>query len=161
MHEHETVCVEPLCLELTWHAGLLIQVKLRWSRPGDAGLLLTNRSAAQAKWLQGYLAGRPEPCPQIPLDWGRLSAFSRQVLVTLQARVPAGQWLSYGELAKLCGCPGAARAVGRVMAANPWPLLVPCHRVLGSAGQMTGFRGGLDIKRFLLKIEGTRFSPSD
>lgn len=164
MHKHETVRVDPLCLELTWHAGLLIHVKLRWNTPGDVVRVVTPWSAPLTEWLRGYLAckleHRPENPPDISLDWERVSGFSRQVLATLQARVPAGQWVSYGELARFCGHPGAARAVGRAMASNPWPLFVPCHRVLGSFGQLTGFGGGLDIKSFLLKTEGVRFSPS-
>jgi len=176
MHKHETVRAGPLCLELTWRAGLLNHVKLRWSTPGDTVRALTPWAAPLTEWLRGYLAGRPEPCPEIPpkippkippeippeipLDWEKMSGFSRQVLATLQTQVSAGQWISYGKLAEFCGCPGAARAVGRVMATNPWPLLVPCHRVLGSAGQLTGFGCGLDIKLFLLKTEGVRFSPS-
>jgi len=160
MHKHETVRVDPLCLELIWHAGLLIHVKLRWSIPDDTAWVVTPWAASLREWLRGYLAGQPESCPEMPLNWEKVSDFSRQVLATLWARVPAGQWISYGKLAELCGRPGAARAVGRAMATNPWPLLVPCHRVLGSAGQLIGFGGGLDIKLFLLKAEGILFSPS-
>lgn len=164
MHKHETVRVDPLCLELTWHSGLLIHVKLRWNMPGDVVQVATPWSAPLTEWLRGYLTGtlehRLEVPPEIPLDWEKVSGFSRRALETLRARVSAGQWVSYGELAELCGRPGAARAVGRAMASNPWPLLVPCHRVLGSTGRLTGFGGGLDIKSFLLKTEGIIFSPS-
>lgn len=169
MYKHEIVHAGPLCLELTWHTGLLNHVKLRWSTPGDTVRVVTPWAAPLTAWLRGYLAGQPrpgqpEPCPEIPpeipLDWKKVSGFSRQVLATLQTQVSAGQWISYGKLAERCKRPGAARAVGQVLATNPWPLLVPCHRVLGSAGQLTGFGCGLDIKSFLLKTEGVRFSPS-
>jgi methylated-DNA-[protein]-cysteine S-methyltransferase len=70
------------------------------------------------------------------------------------ARIPIGRTLTYGELAAKVGKPQAARAVGRVMATNPFPLLVPCHRVLGSDRTLHGYGGGLPMKAALLKAEG-------
>lgn len=157
---HEIVRCDPLCLELTWITGLLTHSRLRWSRPGDESRSVTVWHQPLAAWLSELLTGSRRPCPQIPLDWEQVSGFSSLVLSVLQEEVQAGHWISYGGLAQRCGRPLAARAVGRAMAANPWPLIVPCHRVLGGAGQLTGFGGGLDIKVFLLKTEGVRFSPS-
>jgi methylated-DNA-[protein]-cysteine S-methyltransferase len=68
-------------------------------------------------------------------------------------RIPYGETLSYGELADRIGNPGAARAVGRANACNPIPIIVPCHRVIGADGSLTGFGGGLDTKRRLLDLE--------
>ena len=68
--------------------------------------------------------------------------------------IPRGQTRTYGELARMAGSPGAARAVGQAMARNPWPIIVPCHRVLGSDGALTGFGGGVDMKRRMLQMEG-------
>ena len=73
------------------------------------------------------------------------------------AQVPYGQTVSYGELADQAGRPGCARAVGSAMAANPLAVVLPCHRVVGSDGRLTGFGGGLHRKRFLLELE----SPHD
>ena len=78
--------------------------------------------------------------------------FFRQVWEALR-QVPYGQTLSYGELAKLAGRPGSARAVGSAMRKNPLLLLVPCHRVVGSGGKLGGFSCGLEWKRFLLNLE--------
>jgi methylated-DNA-[protein]-cysteine S-methyltransferase len=78
--------------------------------------------------------------------------FGRRVLGEL-AKVRFGHTLSYGELARRAGSPGAARAVGGVMAKNPIPLVVPCHRVLAAGGKIGGFTGGLRLKRALLDLE--------
>jgi methylated-DNA-[protein]-cysteine S-methyltransferase len=71
-------------------------------------------------------------------------------------RIPFGETRSYGEIAEAIGRPGAARAVGRANGANPIPIVVPCHRVIGSNGSLTGFGGGLEAKSRLLEIEGRR-----
>jgi methylated-DNA-[protein]-cysteine S-methyltransferase len=89
----------------------------------------------------------------LALDWTGITPFRRAVMEECM-RIPAGKTLSYGELAARVGRPGAARAVGRVMATNPLPLLVPCHRVLGSDGTLHGYGGGLPMKAALLKAEG-------
>jgi methylated-DNA-[protein]-cysteine S-methyltransferase len=68
--------------------------------------------------------------------------------------IPYGETLSYGELAQRVGLAGGARAVGLANGANPLPIIVPCHRVIGADGSLTGFGGGLDIKRALLSLEG-------
>jgi len=70
-------------------------------------------------------------------------------------KVPAGSTVTYGELAARAGSPGAARAVGNVMATNPMPLLVPCHRVVATDG-LGGFTGGLAVKRALLRLEAAK-----
>jgi methylated-DNA-[protein]-cysteine S-methyltransferase len=67
--------------------------------------------------------------------------------------VPYGETLSYGELARRLGIEGSARAVGLANGANPLPIVVPCHRVIGADGTLTGFGGGLQIKRSLLALE--------
>jgi methylated-DNA-[protein]-cysteine S-methyltransferase len=81
------------------------------------------------------------------------SAFQRRVWAALRA-IPYGATLSYSELARRLGDPRATRAVGAANAKNPIPIIVPCHRVVGAGGQLTGFGGGLDRKRWLLEHEG-------
>ncbi len=68
-------------------------------------------------------------------------------------KIPCGQTITYGELAERIGKPQAARAVGSALHANPIPILIPCHRVVGANGQLTGFAGGLDTKQALLELE--------
>jgi methylated-DNA-[protein]-cysteine S-methyltransferase len=79
--------------------------------------------------------------------------FQRRVWRALST-IPYGETLSYGELARRLGLVGGARAVGLANGANPLPIVVPCHRVIGADGTLTGFGGGLHIKRSLLALEG-------
>jgi methylated-DNA-[protein]-cysteine S-methyltransferase len=102
--------------------------------------------------LEQYFSGRRMSL-QVPLDVSALTPFRRRVLLTLRDKVPPGEVVSYGELACLVGQPSAARAVGGVMAQNPLPLFVPCHRVVGADGP-GGFGPGLSCKQALLRHEG-------
>lgn len=88
------------------------------------------------------------------LDWSDVSEFHREVLKLCHA-IPTGETLTYGQLAKLAGSPHAARAVGGAMARNRWPLVIPCHRVVGSSGKLTGYsgEGGTKTKHWLLEHE--------
>jgi methylated-DNA-[protein]-cysteine S-methyltransferase len=91
----------------------------------------------------------------VSLDLRGLPRFTLSVLKEL-ARVPYGQTTTYGALAAKVGHPRAARAVGTVMNRNRIPIVLPCHRVVGSSGNLTGYAGGLDVKRALLALEGAR-----
>ena len=88
-----------------------------------------------------------------PLDLRAATAFQGRVWSAVRD-IPYGETRSYGQIARQVGSPGAARAVGQAMATNPLPIIVPCHRVIGSGGNLRGFGGGLDLKRRLLKMEG-------
>ncbi|ROO84125.1 methylated-DNA-[protein]-cysteine S-methyltransferase [Actinocorallia herbida] len=94
----------------------------------------------------------------LPLDWRLVTGFSRHVLRELDASVPYGQVISYGDLAERAGSPDAARAVGAAMGANPLPVVVPCHRVVGGGG-LGGFGGGRATKEALLSLEGSLPAP--
>ena len=83
--------------------------------------------------------------------------FERDAWRALQA-IPYGETRSYGQQARLLGRAGAARAVGRANGKNPLPIIIPCHRVIGSDGRLTGFAGGLDAKRWLLEHEAAQGS---
>ncbi len=104
--------------------------------------------------LQGYAAGEAVELNDIPVSVGHLSPFQRRVVTACRAIRP-GQRRTYGELAAAAGSPGAARAVGQVMASNRVPLIVPCHRVVASGGGLGGFSApqGLAMKRRLLAME--------
>jgi methylated-DNA-[protein]-cysteine S-methyltransferase len=88
----------------------------------------------------------------LPLDL-RVAPFHEAVLHEL-ARVPYGRTETYGALAAKVGRPRAARAVGTVMNRNPIPIVLPCHRIVGANGSLTGYAGGLHVKRALLELEG-------
>jgi methylated-DNA-[protein]-cysteine S-methyltransferase len=102
------------------------------------------------KQLQEYFAGTRKAF-DLPL---RLNGteFQVSVLNALQ-EIPYGETVSYGEIAKRIGNPKAMRAVGAANGRNPIPIVVPCHRVIGSSGDMTGFGGGIDTKEALLRLE--------
>ncbi|MFK7823980.1 MAG: methylated-DNA--[protein]-cysteine S-methyltransferase [Oligoflexales bacterium] len=76
-------------------------------------------------------------------------------------RIPWGQSCSYGDIAKSCKNPKASRAVGMANNRNPLPIIIPCHRVVGSNGQLVGYGGGLGIKRWLLQHEGIKITEKD
>ena len=89
----------------------------------------------------------------VNIDWGVLGGFQRQVL-TITADIPYGEVMTYGEIAAKLGKPGAARAVGGALGRNPMPIVIPCHRVVGSGRRLVGYTGGLTTKAFLLGLEG-------
>jgi methylated-DNA-[protein]-cysteine S-methyltransferase len=116
--------------------------------PGAAPGLDVDALAAK---LRRYFAGEAVSFDE-PLDPTIGTDFQRRVWAITRG-IPRGQTRSYGSVARQAGtC--AARAVGQAMARNPWPIVVPCHRVLGSDGSLTGFGGGVDMKRKMLEIEG-------
>ena len=88
------------------------------------------------------------------LDFSRLTAF-QQAVYQVVAGIPRGECRTYGEVARAAGKAGAARAVGAALGANPFPVLIPCHRVIGAGGQMTGFTapGGIAAKKRMLEME--------
>jgi methylated-DNA-[protein]-cysteine S-methyltransferase len=103
--------------------------------------------------LDEYFDGRRHRF-DVPVDLRLSGGFRRTVLELLYERVGFGETRSYAELAALAGSPRASRAVGSAMATNPVPIVVPCHRVLRSGGALGGYGGGLDVKRYLLALEG-------
>lgn len=106
--------------------------------------------------VQRHLEGQPQDFSGIPLDWSLVSEFQRAVYQQACA-IPPGNKKSYGEIARLVGLGSkSARAVGVALAANPWPLIVPCHRVVSARGRMTGYSapGGVRTKTRLLVLEG-------
>ncbi|MBU7599648.1 methylated-DNA--[protein]-cysteine S-methyltransferase [Streptomyces sp. P38-E01] len=108
--------------------------------------------------LDSYFAGTLREF-SVPLDWSLLSDFHSRVLSTLARTVAYGRVTGYQDLARAVGEPGAARAVGVAMGANPLPVVVPCHRVVESDGGIGGFSGGLETKRSLLALEGVLPPP--
>jgi methylated-DNA-[protein]-cysteine S-methyltransferase len=141
-------------------AGLRATTLPHRSRDGALGDVLAlgaNTEAPEAELnglanrLRRYGRGEPVSFPDT-LDFEGVSPFRRAVWEATRHILP-GQTCSYGELAAQVGRPGAARAVGQAMARNPWPIIVPCHRVVASDGGLGGYGGGLDMKKRLLALE--------
>jgi methylated-DNA-[protein]-cysteine S-methyltransferase len=107
---------------------------------------------AARRELEEYFEGTRREF-DLPLDVALVADFNRLVLREL-ARVPYGEVVTYGELAARSARPRAARAVGMVMNRNPLPIVLPCHRVIGANGKLTGYAGGLERKETLLRLEG-------
>jgi methylated-DNA-[protein]-cysteine S-methyltransferase len=105
--------------------------------------------------LRAYFAGELRAF-SVPVDLQGVSDFTRKVLEAT-AEIPYGATVSYGEIARMIGMPGAAQAVGNALGANPVPIVIPCHRVIRSDGSMGWFTGGPGIKRALLRLEGIHF----
>ncbi len=112
--------------------------------------------AVARQQLEEYFAGE-RTAFDLPLHLSGTD-FQVQVLQELQ-RIPYGETTSYGEIAKRIGRPKAMRAVGAANGRNPIPIIVPCHRVIGSSGDLTGFGGGLDTKEALLRLEAENSDP--
>jgi methylated-DNA-[protein]-cysteine S-methyltransferase len=112
---------------------------------------------ALAERLQAYASGADDTFRDVPLELGHLTDFQRRVVQHCR-RIGRGKTLSYGELATRAGSPGAARAVGNVMAKNRFPIIVPCHRVVGSTGALHGFSAprGISLKQQMLEREGCK-----
>lgn len=114
------------------------------------------RTAEPIRQLGEYLSGNLRRFT-LPLDLSTLTPFQQQVL-HLTTQIPYGQTSTYKDIALQTGRPRAARAVGRVEATNPIPLVIPCHRVLGSDGTLHGYGGpgGIQLKAWLLQLEQSR-----
>ena len=115
-------------------------------------LRVPRRLDAVRRQLDEYFAGERQVF-ELPLDIRGVPEFNRRALDEL-ARVPFGQVTTYGRLAERIGQPRSARAVGGAMNRNPIPIVLPCHRVIGSTGSLTGYGGGLQRKQALLELEG-------
>jgi methylated-DNA-[protein]-cysteine S-methyltransferase len=122
------------------------------SGPWDGHLARAERE------LTAYFAGDLRAFT-VPLDWSLTGGFHERVLRALATGVPYGTTTGYQGLADRVGEPGAARAVGVAMGANPLPVVVPCHRVVESGGGLGGFGGGRETKRELLALEGVLPRP--
>ena len=127
----------------------------RLARIGGPRVLRSPRSVDHARReLDEYFAGKRRSF-DLQLDLRAMPPFTLEVLGEL-ARVPYGETTTYGALAQRVGHPRAARAVGTVMNRNRIPIVLPCHRVVGVTGNLTGYAGGLDRKETLLELEGAR-----
>ncbi len=124
-------------------------VTLRGNGAGAVETVLGQAREQLTEFLQGT-----RQVLNFPLDLAQGSSFQRRVWLAAR-RIPFGRVRSYGWIAARVGGPRYARAVGHALGSNPVPVIVPCHRVVGHDGSLTGFAGGLPLKRKLLELEGT------
>ncbi|MDH5527272.1 MAG: methylated-DNA--[protein]-cysteine S-methyltransferase [Nitrospirota bacterium] len=126
----------------------------RWAREVFPGKPLSHvfpHAFPGGKLIVAWLNGAHADLSGVPLD---IDGTPFQMAVwCAAAQIPRGQTRTYAQVAEAVGSPGAARAVGQALGANPVPLLVPCHRVVAAGGGLGGFTGGLDLKRRLLALE--------
>jgi len=150
------VCDAAGCLRVSFFAEDEEPVRRELVRQFGAGgfLLKTEKNPRGiTDALAGYFAGDLRVLDLLPVETGG-TAFQRQVWQSLR-EIPCGTTVSYGQLAERIGRPSAVRAVGLANGANPVAVVVPCHRVIGSNGSLTGYGGGIERKRWLLNHERT------
>lgn len=163
--------------EISWNTRAITRIRLPASRDGQATAvgkagdpeLFEPHPPAwvreATRQIADHLDGRLQDFANLPLEMGSLIEFDKRVYQAARAVKP-GDTITYGELAAQAGSPGAAQAVGQALARNPFPIVVPCHRVLAANGKPGGFSapGGVDTKAALLAIEGARipggYTPS-
>ncbi len=107
-----------------------------------------------ARTIENYFKGRPLSIPWQYFDFSTCTA-NRINVYREVAKIPRGQVRSYGDIAVRAGMPGASRFIGNCMARNPYPIFIPCHRVIRSDGTLGGFGGGLDLKQKMLNLESS------
>jgi methylated-DNA-[protein]-cysteine S-methyltransferase len=156
---------------IVWREGVIIGLQLPENSDAEARTLLRRRFEAAKESvpegvaanaidaIRAHMAGRDARLDDIPLDLGSVAPFARRVYEAARG-VPAGSVATYGEIATRIGQPGEARAVGQALGRNPFPIVIPCHRVLGSSGKVGGFsaHGGVATKLRLLTLERARIS---
>jgi len=141
----------------------LLRTTLPQTTPQQA-IEMLDGTAEQAVWaphsftdiiplLTEYFNGKQREFHCV-LDFGRATPFQKQVW-EITRLIPFGETRSYSWVAKKVGKPAAVRAVGQALGKNPLPIIVPCHRVIASDGKLCGFGGGLEMKRDLLRLEGS------
>jgi methylated-DNA-[protein]-cysteine S-methyltransferase len=138
-----------------WSADGITRISLPGGSVRDGDAPVPDAVRAAVAGMVALLAGERRDLIRVVLDERGIDPFRRAVFAATRSIGP-GATASYGEIARLIGAPGAARAVGAALGGNPFPIVVPCHRVLAADGALTGFSapGGITTKRRMLEIEG-------
>ena len=153
----EATVVDGLTVRLVTNDCGLRAIDFDLSRPVDGSRYGIHPIATEAvRQLRAYFAGQLRRF-DLPLDMEGTD-FQLRVWRELE-RIPYGETRSYLEIAEAIGAPRAVRAVGAANGANPIPIVVPCHRVVGASGKLVGYGGGLPLKKRLLELEGARALP--
>jgi methylated-DNA-[protein]-cysteine S-methyltransferase len=123
----------------------------------DASPLSCPAIAELGEQISSFLEGEAVDFDLGMVALERCSGFQKRVLLA-EYGIPRGWISTYGRIANYLGTPGGARAVGGALSRNPFPIIIPCHRAIRTNGELGGFRGGLEMKRALLELEGIAFS---
>jgi methylated-DNA-[protein]-cysteine S-methyltransferase len=156
---------------LAWGESGLVGAQLPEAAPGAAWARLRRRYPDAVEGppplavqrtierINDLLAGGRDDLVDVDLDFSIVAPFNRRVYEIARA-IPPGETSTYGQIAKAMNEPGAARAIGKALGENPWPIIVPCHRVLGADGRSGGFSapGGVETKARMLTIERAKTS---
>lgn len=138
-------------LEATFSGDTLVKINFQDSPPEELSSSVSGREKKLHQQLTEYFEGSRSRFDLSLSPEG--TSFQKQVWQRL-AKIPYGQTISYGELARRLNDPNKMRAVGRANGQNPLPIIIPCHRVIGSNGTLTGYSGGIKRKKWLLRHEG-------
>lgn len=143
-------------LQLAEKDAARTRARLLRSHPGAVERVPPPSVASAIASIQALLSGSSVDLSSVPLDMSRVPAFARRVYDVART-IPVGETMTYGEIAERIGTGGDARAVGQALGHNPFPLVVPCHRVVAAGGRTGGFsaHGGVATKLRLLDIERT------
>ena len=153
----EVTLVDGITVRLVASDCGLRAIDFRSERPAKGERNDANRVTREAaRQLRAYFAGQLRRF-DLPLDM-QGTEFQLRVWHELE-RIPYGETRSYRQIAEAVGAPRAVRAVGAANGANPIPIVVPCHRVIGANGKLVGYGGGLPLKKRLLELEGSRALP--
>lgn len=123
---------------------------MRTEEPGEAGS--HQKARLVSRRITDYFNGKPIPIPWKWMDMGDLTELQQSVLVAL-TRIPYGELRTYKDIAEEIGHPGSSRFVGTTLAKNPFPILIPCHRVIRSDGSVGQFGGGTELKKKMIELE--------
>lgn len=158
--DSKTVLIKPIdnlpSLRVRVSRGLIDAIQFVSTPQDDTPLLTSNDEITDLlqKWFKQYFKGDALPLSFLPLNWEIGTDFQQTVWQQLPQLAPYGETLSYGELSvKITGSVASARAIGMAMNKNPWHVVIPCHRVVGTNGDLTGYAAGLDTKKQLLERE--------
>lgn len=143
-----------LTITFYWVNNIITQTDINWIK--NTSKPTTTIGSRFKEILISYEQGESVQWEPLPLDWNAIptNSFQKKVLFAL-TNINYGETISYSKLAALAGNPNAARAVGNIMSKNPWPFVIPCHRVIATNNHLTGFKGSgdLQMKAWLLHCE--------
>ncbi len=154
MKQTDIFIFPPIKIQQILYGNFIIKINLSLTNTPHFTYKITSPIGKKTlDFLVQYFFEKTNPQLKLPLNWTGISPFTKKVLIALSKNIGFGEWISYKELATIIGNPNSARAVGQALNKNPWPIIIPCHRVLKSTGSLGGFSSGINIKKFLLRHE--------